>query len=520
MKRRTFLRQSTLAGLSVGLGLKSGAINPISSPLLSSMINPDSDKVLVLVQLTGGNDGLNTIIPMDQYSSLSSVRSNILIPESETISITDTLALHPRLETIAPLFLQGKMTIVQDVGYPDQNRSHFRSLDIWTSGSPAAEYWTTGWVGRYLDSHFPDYPNGFPNADHPDPFALSLGASVIETCQGIASNYSVVVEDPFALSPLSEPLPSGFPDTNYDNELTFLKQMVSQTNSYNDTISNAANLGTNMVVYPDSGRLSDGLATTARLISGGLKTKVYVVRLGGFDTHANQVKSNDPTDGDHANLLLELSEALAAFQQDLQLQGLEDRVITMTFSEFGRRIRSNASYGTDHGTAAPMLFFGSCVQPGIIGSNPVIDDQVGVQDGVPMQYDFRDVYGSVLVDWFEVAVDDVKQMLNPDFQYIPILNPCGIIDHTIEAPVTPTNLAFSPNPTQNSSIARFSSETEYVKLSLFDPLGREVRVFHKGILSQGEHNMTCSLFGLTSGPYYLRLSLENGKQQILKVVIQ
>ena len=296
--------------------------------------------------------------------------------------------------------------------------------------------------------------------------------------------------------------------------------MVSQTNSYNDTISNAANLGTNMVVYPDSGRLSDGLATTARLISGGLKTKVYVVRLGGFDTHANQVKSNDPTDGDHANLLLELSEALAAFQQDLQLQGLEDRVITMTFSEFGRRIRSNASYGTDHGTAAPMLFFGSCVQPGIIGSNPVIDDQVGVQDGVPMQYDFRDVYGSVLVDWFEVAVDDVKQMLNPDFQYIPILNPCGIIDHTIEAPVTPTNLAFSPNPTQNSSIARFSSDTEYVKLSLFDPLGREVRLFHKGVLTHGEHNITCSLIGLASGPYYLRLSLENGKQQILKVVIQ
>ncbi len=136
----------------------------------------------------------------------------------------------------------------------------------------------------------------------------------------------------------------------------------------------------------------------SRLISGGLKTQIYVLRLGGFDTHSKQVEAGDSTKGLHAELLTTLSDAIAAFQEDLRLQSLDHRVLGMTFSEFGRRIRSNASYGTDHGSAAPMILFGACLNQGIIGENPEIADEVDLDEGVPMQYDFKSVFGSVLID--------------------------------------------------------------------------------------------------------------------------
>ena len=188
-----------------------------------------------------------------------------------------------------------------------------------------------------------------------------------------------------------------------------------QTNAYNDVIQTANDNGANLSTkYEDDDSLASKLKIVAKLIAGGLKTKVYVVNLGGFDTHALQVDGSDQTTGDHAELLSSLSKSICAFQDDLEQLGLDERVVGMAYSEFGRRIRSNDSLGIDHGTAGPMMLFGSCVNPAVLGDNPEISPDVDNQEGVPMQFDFRSVYGSVLMDWFEVEEQVVKDLLYDD----------------------------------------------------------------------------------------------------------
>ena len=224
-------------------------------------------------------------------------------------------------------FDDGRVSIVQAVGYPNQNRSHFRSSDIWTSGSPANQQWTTGWLGRYFEEGAPDYPTGYPNDDYPDPFAITLGSLVTETCQGSAVNYSLAINDPFSLNPLDDPGGSMVPNTPYGDELTFLRETIEQTNAYGDVIRSAAEGADNMVTYPgaDANPLAPQLRNVARMIAGGLQTKVYVVNLGGFDTHANQVAGDSPGTGSHAVLMGWLSEAIDLFQQDLKLLSLDER---------------------------------------------------------------------------------------------------------------------------------------------------------------------------------------------------
>ncbi|MCB9284361.1 MAG: DUF1501 domain-containing protein [Lewinellaceae bacterium] len=518
MKRRDFLKTSTAVSLPLllnGFGVKAFARNA-----LFNAFNGDSDKVLVLIQLNGGNDGLNMILPLDQYSPLANARPNILIPENQAILLTQETGLHPVMTGLQGVYDNARMAVVQGVGYPNQNRSHFRSTDIWTSGSPAEEAWNTGWLGRYFDLEHSTFPTGYPNPDYPDPFAITIGSLVSATCQGVGANYSMAITDPFSLFPLSsggEDIP---PSTPYGEELTFLRETILQTNQYSDTITNAANLGSNMATYPADNALAQQLKNVALLIAGGLKTKIYVANLGGFDTHANQVLNNDPTLGEHAQLLKTLSDAVAVFQEDLQLLGIEERVITMTFSEFGRRIQSNDSYGTDHGSAAPLLVFGSCINAGILGDNPEIPDPIGGQDGVAMQYDFRNIYGSVLKDWFEVPEDTIKELLFDDFQYIPIIQPCspsGISDLVVQPEAV--DLFVYPNPFRSNLTIRFSSGQERVRLSVFDSLSCEREVLFDKTLSAGQHEVNFDGHRLAPGTYYVRVQMERGRQKT-KVVIK
>lgn len=512
MKRRDFLKTSTAAGLPLllnGFGVKALARNS-----LFSAFNGDSDKVLVIIQLNGGNDGLNTILPLDQYSKLANARSNILIPESSALLLTPETGLHPVMSGLKGVYDNARMAIVQGVGYPNQNRSHFRSTDIWTSGSPAEQTWNTGWLGRYFDLEHSAFPSGYPNPEYPDPFAITIGSLVSSTCQGVAANYSLAITDPFSLFPLASIGNDVVPNTPYGEELTFLRQTILQTNEYADVITDAANLGNNLAIYPADNELAQQLKNVALLIAGGLKTKIYVASLGGFDTHANQVQNNDPTLGEHAQLLQTLSDAVAAFQQDLQLLGLEERVITMTFSEFGRRIQSNDSFGTDHGSAAPLMVFGSCINAGILGDNPEIPDPIGAQDGVAMQYDFRNIYGSVLMDWFEVPEDTVKDLLFEDFQYIPIVQPCGptSISDVVVKP-SDVDLFVYPNPFRSVATIRFTSGRERVRLSVFDSLSCERVVLFDKMLSAGEHEASFDGSALPPGTYYVRVQLEGGRQK-------
>ena len=506
MKRRTFLRNTS--ALSIPVFLNGIPLHGMTMPKSFASMNGNSDRVLVLIQLNGGNDGLNTLIPIDSYDNLANLRSNIIIPASKLINITDTNAFHPACAGLANLYDNAKLNIIQNVGYPNQNRSHFRSTDIWNSGSAADEYVNTGWVGRYFENDYPGFPDGYPTADCPDPFAMTIGSSISENCQGVSGNYSVAVKNPNNLFEL----PVGHegdhdPNTCYGMHLDFIRTSIRQTNAYADRIIDAYDAGgLTQTVYPDSD-LATALKTVATLINGGIQTRVFVVEQGGYDTHSSQVEDDDTSTGNHAELLSELSEAIVAFQSDIDSRGLGERVAGMTFSEFGRQIKSNHGEGTDHGSAAPLFVFGNCVKPGIIGDNPDIPAVVQPQMGVPMQHDFRSVYGSVLIDWFEIPQYQVKEIFFDDFQYLPVLNACNLSTSNSNPQTNTENRAVSlfPNPFKNWATVGFSSAKERVKIVLFDAVGREVLLIADQQFNSGEHGVKFEVRGLAAGNYFVRV---------------
>ena len=473
--------------------------------------------MLVLIQLDGGNDGLAMITPLDQYDTLANVRGNIIVPETSLLDAGADNGFHPAMAGLKNQMDEGHLSVVQAVGYPNQNRSHFRSTDIWASGSPAEEQWTTGWLGRYFQGVAPDFPEGYPNTECPDPFAIAMGANVSQTCQGTLANYSMAIADPFNVNPLLDIAGSQPPNTPYGDELQFLRTSIEQANAYSDVIVDAATSATNMVDYPgaDANPLAAQLKNVALLIAGGLQTRVYIVRLGGFDTHANQV-DDSPQTGDHANLLGFLSEAMDLFQQDISLLGLEQRVLTMTFSEFGRRIRSNGSLGTDHGDAAPLMLMGACVAPGFLGHNPEIPANPEVQDAVPMQYDFRNVYGSVLMDWFDVPEEEVRNLLFEDFTHLPVIDGCESVSANEVVPELEATVY--PNPFARKVNISFTSANEHVQLSLFNGHGQRLKILVDKKLSEGSHQFNFDGLDLPAGTYYFHLRLENGRQKTKLVV--
>ncbi len=521
MKRRQFIKAAGTTALSLPIFLNGMRLSAVAPWSVFNSMEEESDRVLVIVQMNGGNDGLNMIIPRDQYSALAAVRNNILIPENQVLKLTDKTGLHPAMKKLELLYQEERFGVVQSVGYPNQNRSHFRSTDIWTSGSPANEFWNSGWIGRYFDERYPGFPDDYPNEAHPHPFAITMGSLVSETCQGLVSNYGMTVEDPSNLFPLTEGEGSELPDTPYGNELAFLRISIAQTNAYSSTIMAAANRGSNQAEYTTANRLAQQLKNVALLISGGLQTKIYVVNIGGFDTHANQVVEGNTMVGEHSDLLERLSDAIGSFQNDLRLQGLEHRVVGMTFSEFGRKIRSNESFGTDHGTAAPMLLFGSCINPTVLGDNPLIHPNVGPEEGVPMQYDFRDVYGSILQDWFGVSADNVRSLLHDNFQKLPLVQPCSVSTSTHSSlAINELNIQSFPNPFREQVTVAFQLPRQaWVRLSVFDSLGSELEVLLNKQIDSGEHQIRFQTGRWPAGAYFYRLQIDNQQktQRMIKL---
>ncbi len=323
----------------------------------------------------------------------------------------------------------------------------------------------------------------------------------------------MAVTDPFNVGQIDSATLDQLPDNNFGNEMAFLINAIAQTNAYSETVSAAADQGSNAVEYDPANALAQQLQTVALLISGGLKTQLYVVRIGGFDTHANQVApAGDPTVGAHAVLLSQLSDAISSFQEDLRRQGLEERVLGMTFSEFGRQIRENDSLGTDHGTAAPLFLFGSCVEGGIVGTNPVIKTNVEPQDGVAMQHDFRSVYATVMRDWFELPEGDVNELLFKEFELLPIIQGCTTVSS--EEPVLFGNNAqpvLYPNPSSTYSNLQFVSPGGRVRVRLHDLNGRQVALVADRDLNAGEQVLQINTAALAAGTYIVRM--EYGKEQ-------
>jgi uncharacterized protein (DUF1501 family) len=487
MKRRNFVQSVALSSIGAPLVLKNFKFGAVTEDLFKSSKSA-GDRVLVIIRMNGGNDGLSTLVPLDQYANLAIQRPNILIPENQLLTITPTNALHPSMSGMRDMFNNERLSIIQNVGYPEQNRSHFRSMDIWTSGML-------------------DFPDDYPDTQNPDPFAISMGYEVSATCQGLAANFSVAINNPFDSYNLVETgqVNDG---TYYGAHMEYLSTLIMQANAYGAQVNAAANAGNSLsTMYDPADDVSKNLKYIAQMISGGLQTKIYIVNVNGFDTHDAQVVSGAPTTGAHANLLSRISKAVAAFQNDLSLLGLEHRVAGMTFSEFGRQIASNASDGTDHGDAAPLFLFGSCINTGIIGPNPVISNTVVDQAGIPMQIDFRDVYASILKDWFEADPTEIQGMFEQTVNFIPVLSSCnlGLEEHSKESDV----LIF-PNPCVDQTTLKFKCSGEKVTVRVYDTSGTLVNEVCSKEFQPGEHLVPINMDGTPSGNYIVTIHKSSG----------
>ncbi len=524
MKRREFLSNTTksIALGSIIPGFSFSAINQQSA--LGALLAPVAtvnDNVLVIIQLSGGNDGLNTLIPIDQYTNLNIHRSNVLIKESKILKLngTDKTGIHPAMTAIQNMYNDGKVNFVQGVGYPSQNYSHFRSTDIWLSGADADKVVNSGWMGRYLNYEFPDYPDAYPTAEMPDPLAIQIGALISSGFQGPPDPGPGI---PMAVSITSDKdfydLVNGAHSTPGANaigkELAYIREVSNQAQIYNTAIKKAALKVTSQGTYPSGNSLAEQLKIVAKLIKGGLKTKIYMVNIGGFDTHSNQVDPTDTSLGLHAKLLGQLSEAISAFQNDLKFLNIEDKVVGMTFSEFGRRIISNGSEGTDHGSSLPMLFFGTKVQNGIIGTNPQIAASFTGDDNLAMQYDFRSIYASVLKQWFCINDTALNEVLLKDYQTLPIIKSSACTTSSISSyqqDLDVKRLQCFPNPFESGEDVKININTDggSVLIEIYTTEGRLVDTIVDKKLPAGLYTYTWRNDHLPSGFYYCRLQNEN-----------
>ncbi len=413
MKRRNFIKlSSTATALSL---LPTDVFALFKSAGMNSCPNINAKKI-VLVQLAGANDGLNTIVPLNQYDKyallrprikLSNSGANSIINLDTTLSIENQVGLHPSLPKFKNLYDSGLMRIIQGVGYPIQDKSHFKSTDLWLTGgdgTPANNILDSGWVGRFLENYYAN----FINANFP--LGIQLGSSENslgfhgEIEHGMAMNING--QDPSGfynvINGLGGAPPNNIPDSEYGNLLKYILDNDTSSDTYAQTIQTAFNAGSNSSTYPNTS-LANQLKTVAKFISGGLQTKVYLVKIGGFDTHNLQVASSTTSHlGTHANLMTQISEAIHSFITDLNSQNMGDEVLAVTFSEFGRKASENGNLGTDHGEIAPMFVFGTSVSPGISGTNIDLNEAVfGNNYQIQtVQHDYRRVFSTVLQDWF------------------------------------------------------------------------------------------------------------------------
>ncbi len=427
MNRRKFLGNTALFSVPMILkGLPIFAGQGVTNPFLKNLaeVTANNGKVLVIIQLNGGNDGLNMVIPIDKYELIQPARPSVMIPKANILALdgTTNTGLHPSMTGLQSLFNNGKVKIVQGVSYPNPNFSHFRAQDILFTGSNSNESLDSGWLGRTLNVSFPNFPDGYPSATLQDPPAIQIGGSLPLALQGPEINMGYTVPSNGALQNVVNAKPGTVPASDYGAELSFLRLMKDQSNSYAGRITNSykavsQTLGRSTLYATSGNTLSDQLKTVASLIGGGLTTPIYIVNHpDSFDTHDNQINTGDTLTGAHANMLAKLSVAIAAFQDDLTLLGKSSLVTGMTFSEFGRRVINNTSNGTDHGTAMPVIFFGDGVEAGILGDSPVLPTNTGGITGntqVPMQYDFRQLYTTVLQNWLGFTPSEVTtQVMN------------------------------------------------------------------------------------------------------------
>ena len=423
--RRLFLQQGvTLASIAGTVPWfvqqsAAGMMHPLDSAV-SSLAGVPEDRILVVVQLGGGNDGLNTVVPYfsDQYRKVRPTiaigapgRPNGGAGEALELDRDAGLGLHPQLTGLKSLHDDGLLGVIQGAGYPNPNRSHFTSMDIWHTARHDAK--GNGWLGRYFDNTC----NGTPDPEG----AISIGGTAPLAMLGdVQKPVSFESEDLFRWlgqdlhtsmkSPYDQINRMGMPaDVEPGTQASFLMRTALDAQLSSDRIRDAVARQT-LVNYPNNNGLARQLRMVGAMIRNEMRTRVYYVTLGGFDTHANQLNG-------HGNRMRQFGEAMKIFQDDLKAQGNDKRVLTMVFSEFGRRVAQNASGGTDHGTAAPMFLIGPMARAGVLGQHPSLENL----DSGDLRHtvDFRSVYAAVLEDWLKTPA---RNVLGQDYPKANVFN--------------------------------------------------------------------------------------------------
>jgi uncharacterized protein (DUF1501 family) len=397
IKRKEFIQLGSLATASM-------FVPKFLKAFESKSLVPPGNKVVVVLQFSGGNDGLNTVIPVrnDLYYK---ARPKLGIEKGKTVNLTDEVGLHPALTGLKDLHDDGSLSILNSVGYPNPDRSHFRSMDIWQTASQSTEYLTTGWVGRYLDAQC-------AGCDKPT-YALELDDVLSLALKGEQSK-AIAMKDPRRLYGTSNEkffrdVLKNHKDEVGEQPVDYLYKTMAETLSSADYIFQQSKLHPSSAEYPKS-ELGQNLKTIASLIFSDINTKVYYVSLGSFDTHVNQ-------EAQQQRLFTEMNEAVTAFVKDLKDNSRFNDVLLFTFSEFGRRVEQNASGGTDHGTANNMfLISGGLKQKGVINSLPDLGD---LDEGdLKYKIDFKDVYATVLKKWLNA---DDTHILGKQFNYLDFI---------------------------------------------------------------------------------------------------
>ncbi len=511
MKRRNFIQLSSLftTGAIALPGQVLSAFN--NSPLLDRLnFDNTNDRIMVIIQLKGGNDGLNTVIPLGRFDTYAKLRPDIYIPKNKGIFLDSNLssdaevALHPSLTDFKHLYDQGKLSIIQEVGYPNHNRSHFKSTDIWLSGGDGKQHkqLTNGWMARYLE-------NAFEINSYLDPLGIQLGNKApslgFHTEEEHTLSINLSGQDPagfFSLvSSIGAQVPDFDPTSDFGKIIQHITQVEKGVDNYAKRISEVFNKGKNSATYPDTS-LANQLKTVAKLISGGSKTKIFLANHGGFDTHNQQVVGNDKTKGKHATLLNQLSEAVMAFQNDIEQLGLADKIVTFTFSEFGRKISQNGNLGTDHGNFAPLFVIGKNITSGVIGTNPNIDD-LGKNDQLKtMQHDYRDVFSNLLRDWMGASDTVINKTFMTD------ITPKKF--SLINTPVEKTEIKIYPNPSSKElKIKTENLPKDKVVLEILSVKGKSIH--QKELTIGAENNISIDISSLKQGIYFSRLTTKDRK---------
>ncbi len=518
MKRRSFL--ATTAAAAVGTQVLGGVPLRAFSPFeLSQQLNMDDDRILIVIQMFGGNDGLNTILPVDN-DAYYKIRPTIAVAKDKAINVLSRVYMHPSLAPkdrygIPQMFEDGRLAVIQGIGYENPNLSHFRSTDIWLSGfnsSDPEKRLLDGWLGRYWSNKIDGFPEVLPD----DPIAVQVGGTLSMLLQSPKGDIGIALTDPqkfFELGQGMSPDMAVMPeDTRYGREFNFVRTVAEQCDKYSSVVKGSFDKGKNVASYTDNGFVQQ-MKLVARLISGGLRTKVYMVAMGGFDTHVQQ--QDDNLGGIHPYLLEQLATGIGAFMQDALAQGFADRVVGMTVSEFGRRPYENGSRGTDHGASSVQFVFGNSVRAGVYGQSPDLENFDSNGD-VRYQFDFRRVYADVLENWFGGTPQDTEAVLEDRILPIGVLQRATSVEEYYNGRV-PVNVTVSPNPSSSHTTLEWQQAVPaLVHVELYGAEGRFVQTVYTDRVLPGTVRVPVN--NVASGSYLCSVVV-NGARTVVPLTV-